>query len=138
MPIYREVKNDTQNGVEKLLPDPFLKNWNWTYLWINSLKIYRVCFYCMPSWGLLKYIKTKLQTTCLYLILGFFKKTKSGLELVSLPYFLHIFWRKIFLLMYSINWPSFIFWLSLLREILGIMCICNCLLTRLWRHEFWN
>ena len=22
------------------------------YLWINSLKFYAVCFYCMPSWGL--------------------------------------------------------------------------------------
>ena len=42
----------TQNVVEKLLPDPFLKNQNWAYLWINSLKFYSVCFYCMPSWRL--------------------------------------------------------------------------------------
>ena len=24
--------------VEKVFPDPFLKNQNWTYFWINSLK----------------------------------------------------------------------------------------------------
>ena len=49
------------------------------YLWINSLKFYTVCFYCKPSWGLLKYIETKLQTNCLYLILIFVQnKNKSG------------------------------------------------------------
>ena len=52
----------------------------------------------------------------------FFQK-EWGLELGSLPYFLHNFWSKIFLLIYSINWPSFIIWLSLLRETLGNMCI---------------
>ena len=62
------LKNHTQNVVEKLFPDPFLKNQNWAYLWINSLKFYTVCFYCMPSWGLSKYIETKLKATCFYLI----------------------------------------------------------------------
>ena len=52
-----------------------------------------------------------------------FQKIKRGLELVSLPHFLHNFWRKIFLLLYSINWPNFIVWLPLLCEILGNMCI---------------
>ena len=59
---------------EKLVPDPFLKYYNWAYLWLNSLKFYTVCFYYMLSWGLSKYIENKLQTTCVYLILGFFKK----------------------------------------------------------------
>ena len=35
----------------------------------------------------------------------------------------HDFWRKIFLLLYSINWLNFIVWLPLLCEILGNMCI---------------
>ena len=68
------LEKHTQNVVEKLVPDHFLKNQNWAYLWINSLKFYTVCFYCMPSWGLLKYIETKLQTACFYLILNYFKK----------------------------------------------------------------
>ena len=58
--IYHEhffLKNHTQNVVEKLVPDPFLGNENWAYQWINSLKFLTVCFYCMPSWGLSRYIK---------------------------------------------------------------------------------
>ena len=68
-------KNHTQNMVEKLFPDPFLKDQN---LWINSLKLSKVCFYCMPSWCLSKFIEIELQTTC------FFKKWEGGLELVPL------------------------------------------------------
>ena len=41
---------------------------------LKLLKLYTVCFYCMPRWGLSKFIKTKLQTTCFYLILSFFRK----------------------------------------------------------------
>ena len=41
------LKNHTQNMVEKLFPDLFLKNQNRAYLWINGLKFYTVCFYCM-------------------------------------------------------------------------------------------
>ena len=48
--------------------------------------------------------------------------TKS-LELVSMNHFLHDLRIKIFLLLYSINRPNFIFWLSLFREIFGNMCI---------------
>ena len=61
-------KCHTQNLVEKLFPDSFLKNQIWLYLWIISLKIYIICYYCMLIWGLLKYSKTKLQTNCFYLI----------------------------------------------------------------------
>ena len=44
-------------------------------------------------------------------------------SIVSLPHFPHHFWRKIFLLLYSINWPNFIVWSSLLCEILGKICV---------------
>ena len=33
-------KNHMQNVVEKLVSDPFIKNQNWAYLWIISLKCY--------------------------------------------------------------------------------------------------
>ena len=42
---------------------------------------------------------------------------------MSLPHFPHSFWRKIFILLYSINWPNFVVWLPLRCEILGNMCI---------------
>ena len=38
--------------------------------------------------------------------------------------FVYNFSRKMFLMLYSISWPSFI-WLSLLLEILGNMCIAS-------------
>ena len=47
------------------------------------------------------------------------------MELVSLSQFLHNFWMKIFLLLYSINWRRFFVWLLLLREILGNMCVAT-------------
>ena len=51
------------------------------------------------------------------------KVWKRGLELVSLPHFSHNFWRKIFLLLYYINWPNFVARLPLLCVIFDNMCI---------------
>ena len=79
----------------------------------------------MENWGLSKYTETKIQTACSHLKLIFLKIIKRGLKLVSLPHFPHNFWRKIFLLLYSINWPNFIVWLSLPCEILDNMCIAT-------------
>ena len=52
--------------VENLVPDLFLKNKNLAYLWISSLKFHAVCFYCMASCGLSKYIETKPLAFTLY------------------------------------------------------------------------
>ena len=65
------AKCDTETS-----PRPFSENQNWAYLCINSLRFYTVCFHCMPSYGLLKHIESKLQTTCF------------------LPHFRHIFQEK--------------------------------------------
>ena len=51
------------------------------------------------------------------------QKIKRGLELVSLPHFRHHSWRKIFFLLYSINWSNFVVWLSILCKVLGNICI---------------
>ena len=95
------LKNHTQNVMEKLVPDPFIKNSNWAHLWIDSQKFHQVSFYR----SLLKYIKTKMLTIYFYLI-KLFKKTKRGLELICLPHFLHDFWRKIFLTLCFTYWPK--------------------------------
>ena len=39
----------TQNAVEILFPNHFLKNQNCVYLWINSLKFDAACFYFTSS-----------------------------------------------------------------------------------------
>ena len=125
------MKNHAQNMVEKLFPDPFLKNQNRAFLWINILKFYIFCFKCLPCWVLSKVIETKLLTICFYFTWSFYKKTKRGLELVSLPHFLNDFWRKTLLLLYSIAWPNFNVWLPLLREISRFFHM-----TRMSRQKF--
>ena len=67
--------------VEKLFPDPFLKNQNRAYLRINILKFYLFCLYYLESRALSKLIETKLQTTCIYLI----KKQKQKQKEVWKP-----------------------------------------------------
>ena len=67
--------------------------------------------YFISTWEMSKYIETKLETSCFYLILSIFSKIKRSLELVSLPHFLHNFWRKMFLPLHYINWRSFNVWL---------------------------
>ena len=44
-------------------PRLFSEQLNWACLWINSLKFYTVCFYCMPNWALSKDIETKFHTS---------------------------------------------------------------------------
>ena len=48
---------------------------------------------------------------------------EKGLRIVFLPYFKYDFSRKMFLMLYSINWQNFIVWLPLLFQILVNMCI---------------
>ena len=47
----------------------------------------------------------------------------KSLGIDSPPHFVYDFPTKMFLMLYSINWPNFIPWLPLLLEILDIMCI---------------
>ena len=85
-------KSYTNCGVETR-PRPFSEKLNWPYIWINGLKFFAVCFYCMQSWGLSKYTETKLQLSNI--------ETK---QLVFLPHhFPHNFWKKIFLCLNFIN-----------------------------------
>ena len=48
----------------------------------------------------------------------------KGLGIVSPAYFVYDFSTKIFLILYFINLPNFIVWLTIL-EILGNMCIAS-------------
>ena len=47
----------------------------------------------------------------------------KGLGIVSPAHFMYDFSTKMFLMLYSINWPNLIAWLPLLLEILGNMWI---------------
>ena len=72
----------------------------------------------------LAYNKSKLYKTVDYwsrdiLTFDFLEKDQG---IVSPPHFVYDFSRKMFLVLYSINWANFIVWLSLVLEILGSMC----------------
>ena len=125
-----------QNLVDILFPDPFLKNQNWTYLWIIE---WRFVQFVVIEWQVEDY-QSILKLSCRPLA---FTSNKSFLlnkkvygtsPLIS---FLHYFWRKIFLLLCFITWPNLIIWLPLLREILGNMCIVV-VCEPDWRHKIWN
>ena len=51
-----------------------------------------------------------------------FDVLKKGLGVVSPPHVECDFSRKMFPMLYSINWPKVIVWLLLIREISGNMC----------------
>ena len=109
--------------MHKISPRHFLKNQTEAYLWIKSLRfLLQFVLYVCASEGLAKYIQNKVLNNCLYL--SVFQNQKN---LVSLFHFLAEFWRKIFLTLYSVNWPDFAvslrYLVFLLLEILGIMCI---------------
>ena len=82
--------------VEKLVPDPFIKIKILAYLWIDSIKCYKVCFYCM----------FKSRSTAFPLYKTFFIKNKASVELVPLRHFLADFWREIFLMLCFIHFTS--------------------------------
>ena len=110
----------------RLFSNPFQKNDNWLYLWINSLKFSTVCFYCMTSCGLWTYIETKLQNICFTSYKTFSKKQeevwnespciivawclKKNISLVIFYYLVH----------YLIKSHDQMSWLTLLREILTL------------------
>ena len=120
----------------KTIPRPFAKKSKLSMTLDQWSKFFTVCLYCMLSWRLSNFIETKLQAL-VFTPKKVFLKTKRSLELASLPHFLHCFWRKIIILLCSINRPNSIFWLPLLLENWAIR-VFNCLLTRWWRHELWN
>ena len=76
------LENHTQDVVEKLSPDPLLKNENWAYLLINYLKFYTVCFYHMPSWGYQNMLRLSSKPLAITSYKAFLKnKKRSGIRL---------------------------------------------------------
>ena len=58
---------------------------------------------------------------------------KKSLGIVFPPHFVYNFFRKLFLMLYSINSQNFIVWFSLLLEIFFSMCIAIvCLQVATW------
>ena len=123
---------------EKLVPDSFLKNQNWAYLWINSLKsfvqfVFIVC-QVVGYRNILKLICKLLPFTSYKAFLK--NKKRSGTSLSCLILCI-IFKEKCFscyyLLIDHVSLSGCLYFVDI-----GQYVNCNCLLTRLWRHEFWS
>ena len=136
-------KNNSQNVVEKLLPDPFLNNQNWTYLWINNLKFHTVCFCFMQSGRLSNYIKTryliktKLQTSCFYHEKGTKKTKKRSGTILPVSFSVWFLIKNISLVIFYLLTKFYCLVVFTSWDI-GQYVHCNCFLTRLWRHKIWN
>ena len=63
-----------------------------------------------------------------------FDYLEKSLGIVSPAYFVYDFLRKMFPLLYSINWPNFIVWLPLLLEILDNICVLQLFVNQLIYH----
>ena len=121
----------SQNVVEKLFSGSFLKNYqNWAYLLINSLKFYTVCFYCMPKWGISKYIEIKLQATCFHLIQIFCNKKMRSTASISASLSAWYFKRNTFLIIFYYL-SKFYCLVPFTSWDIGQYMYCNYLLTRL-------
>ena len=121
---------------KETIPRLFLKNQNWLYLWINILRFYIFRFNCLPSWGLSKVIETADHLLLPHIKL--FKKTKRGLELVSLLHFLEWFLKKNISVVMFYYLTKFNCQVAFTPWDIGQFVYCNCLLTSLWRHRFRN
>ena len=128
------LENHTQDVVEKLSPDPLLKNENWAYLLINYLKFYTVCFYHMPSWGYQNMLRLSSKPLAITSYKAFLKN-KEVWNLSPCLNFCMVFEEKHFycyILLPDYRLSAFTSW------DIGQYYCCNCLLTRLRRHKFWH
>ena len=85
------LENHTQNVAEKLFPDPFLKNEKRSCFWINRLKFYTVFFIVCQVEGHRNILKESRRPLDFISYKAFLKKTKRGVELISLCSFLYHF-----------------------------------------------
>ena len=127
----QKKKTKRENDMKLLAPAPlpfhFERSFNQSYdQWdAISFMINRMPFHYISIALNLVYNKNKLYKALDYWSRDMlnFNFPEKVLGLVSSQYFVYDFSRKMFLMLYSINWPSFIRQLPLLLEILGNMCM---------------
>ena len=90
-------------------------------LLISSQKLFLFSRYlslCLTCWSCRKNrLIRNISLTSKFMIS--FNISEKGFGLVSQPHFIYDFSRKMFLMLHSINWPTFIVWFPLLFEILA-------------------
>ena len=93
-------KSYTNGGGESIPQDPFLKNQNWVYLWINSLKIYTVCFYSTLSCGYRDILKLSYRSLAFTSCKAFFKNKKRSRTSLPTSFSVWFFKRSYLVIFY--------------------------------------
>ena len=103
----------------------------WAYLWIYGLKFCTVCFYCMQSWGLSKYIKLNCRTLAFNSCKTFFSKKRFR---TSPPTSFSAWYLKQSIFHFTFyQLTKFHCLVAFTLQDIGQYVYC-----RLWRHKFWN
>ena len=76
--VIREWLIEKKIVAEKLVPNPFLKNQNWSYLWINSLKFYTVYFIIYQVKGYRNIVNLSCRSLAFGSYKAFLKKRKKS------------------------------------------------------------
>ena len=120
-----------------LFPDPFLKNQNEVYLWINSLKFYIAFFIVCQVEDYHNILKLSCGPLAFTLYKALLKnKKRSG---ISFPTTFSAWFLKKNISRVKFYYQTKIHCLVAFTLLdIAQYVYCNCLLTRLWRHEFWN
>ena len=92
-------------------PNPLLKNQNWGY---RSKVLYCLFILYVQVEGYQSVLKVRCRPLA-FTSKKIFEKSWRVLEIVSLSDFLHDFWWKTFLTIYSINWPNYFYFLRCWR-----------------------
>ena len=67
-----------------------------------------------------------------------FNFLEKDLGLVSWPYFVYDFSKKIFIMLDSTNWPNFTVLIVYTSCNIAQCVYCSYLFPSFWRHKFWN
>ena len=113
---YILLKSHEEYKVGGLAPDQFFVFFQKSFTWPNCLEL---------SFNIFNSVQLghKIKIDCTSRDMLNFNVLEKNLGIVSLSHSVYDFWEKMVLVFYSINWPSFLFWLPLLCGILGNMCI---------------
>ena len=135
------LKNHTYNMVEKILLDLFIKNQNWAYLLINSLKLYTQLVLIVSQVENFQSI-LKLSWLAFTSYKAFLKKKKNQNKKrfrTSLRVsFSTRFFKKIFCFVMFYYLTKFHSLVAFTSWDIWQYVYCNYLLTRLRRHRLWK
>ena len=131
------MQNHAQNVVDQLVPDPFLKNQNWAYLWINHVKFYTVGFQLLVFEDDQNILRLRCWPLAFTSYKTFLKKRKrSGTSLPAL-YSAWFFKKNLFQLIFC-QLTRFHYFVAFSSWDIGQYVYCNCLFPGFWCHKFWN